>query len=145
MSRMISTHVSKYQLIKYVDDFHYTAQGDYEHFAREAIRNLWPRFNGHNMDDPYNISLSEVMSYLSNAYEQGVSEERIIEYVSDDVEEIFSDVDQELTDTVVSYQFYLFCTILYDYLSENECIDEMRHEFIEMVTVYRDRVDVTFY
>lgn len=144
MRRMTSTHVRVSQLLMYAEDFHSVPSEDYLKFVLIAIGKLWNKFS-HDMDDPYNVALAETMSYLSTAYSEGYSEERIIEDIMDDVEGAFDSYNAKLLDTEIPYYFYLLCTTLYDYLLEEEGIIEMQDGSVELVTIRHNRVDITFY
>jgi len=144
-ARCVSLHVRPLQLVSYVEDhLHVDSPKDYRQSVVKAIMFLWPTFRG-DVEDPYDRSLIEVMSYLSTAYEEGYEEQRIIEDILDEVEEIFEETGANLVDTEIPFNFYLFCTAFYDYLYEEEQIEEIDDYNIQMCIIRRNRIDLTFY
>lgn len=141
----VSVHVRPMQFVNYVEDhLHVDAPHEYKQDVIKAILHLWPKFRG-EVDDPYDRTLIEVMSYLSGAYEEGYDEQRVIEDIMDEVEEIFEDTGGNLADTEIPFYFYLFCTAFYDYLYEEEQIDEIDDYNIQMCIIHHNRIDLTFY
>lgn len=144
-ARFVSLHVRPIQFVSYVEDhLHADSPKGYKQSVTDAISHLWPKFRG-GVEDPFDRSLIEVMSYLSTAYEEGYEEKRIIEDVLDEVEEIFEEAGNSLLDSEIPFNFYLFCTAFYDYLYEEEQIEEIDDYNIQMCIINHNRVDLTFY
>lgn len=141
MSSVISTHIRPIQIIRYVEDFH---KGGYAYNSdvKDAVNKLWGSFS-HRMDDPYNISLTEIMVLLSEAYQDGICENDILDMISQEVDEIF-DESGATPSNELSYHYYLLCSVLFDYLVEEEGINEMNTDPIELVCVKHNRIDITF-
>lgn len=152
MSRAIAVHVQPISLTQYIEDYvHWDSPSSIRNETVDSVNSLWSKFKG-SITDPYDRSLIEVMGYLSTAYDEGHSESRIIETIIDEVEEIFEeayddfeDAEVGFIDTEIPFYFYLFCTALYDYLYEEEGIHEFDDYNIQMCTIYKTRIDLTFY
>lgn len=140
----VSVHVRPLQIMHYAEDHLGTNDPDHQQYVNRSIVHLWSKF-GDNVNNPYCRSLIEGMCYLSTAYDENYPESRIIEDIMDEVEDIFDGMDEPLLDTEISYYFYLFCTVLYDYLLEEEEIHELTEHNIQMCVIYRNRIDLTFY
>ncbi len=142
MSTTISTHVTANQLRRYSEDYHKQTSYIYQREVRDAITSLWNKVC-YKRDDPYSVAFLEVMIYLSKAYSDGCTDEEISEWIYEEVETIFNEHDEDFS-TDIPHFFHLLCCCLFDYLVEEEGIDELNQYCISFATITIDRVDITF-
>lgn len=144
MSKVIAFHTSKNSLRRFVEDIH--GDSEYSSLVIDSINSLWSKFSL-NMHNPYNVALCNVMHCLSKHFLKSSDVDEFYDEIIEEVEDSFYSCDavDELGDSdAVVELFYLFCPLLMDYLIEEAQIDEIEEYNIEFITIYRDRIDITF-